>query len=153
MSTYDDKGAGGTSEINAAVQKDASGNYIHMAGKVVMTGYLGFASFSTALNNGEAVNTDISEYKSISFDVKGNGEGYYVLLISSQVKDYNFHAASFETTKEWKTVTLPFSGFGQNPYYGKQLSLDLKTIQFITFTAMNKNQTIDFDVKNIRLVK
>jgi hypothetical protein len=61
--------------------------------------------------------------------------------------------ATFNTTKDWQTVRVPFTDFKQSPYYGKKLQLDLKTIKMFCFSATGKAYTIDLDIKNIHFVK
>ena len=155
ISTYTDNAMGGSSEINAKLQKDASGNsYVHLNGKVVKKGYAGFASLSFVLSmQKDVLPVDISGFNAIEFDTKGNGEEYVLLFLSSLVKDYNFHAAPFVTSKDWQTIKIPFSDLKQNQYYGKQIPLDLKTIKVISFSASGKDYDIDFDLRNIHLVK
>ncbi len=144
--------AGGSSTINAELLKDPSGNYIHLTGKVVKKGYMGFAGAGLGLGmNKEPV--DISSYKAIEFDVKGNDETYIVSLVSTLVKDYNYHSATFKTTHEWQTVKISFDDMKQSPFYGKQIALDLNTIRTISYTASGKDMDIDLSIRNIHLVK
>jgi imidazolonepropionase-like amidohydrolase len=150
-----DSSMGGNSWMSAQLQKDGSGtNYIHLDGKIVKKGYLGFASlgFTLSMQNDNAP-VDISGFSAVTFDARGNGETYHLVFISSLVKDYNFHGAPFTATKDWKTIKIPVSDLKQSPYYGKAIPLDLKTIQVVSFTATGKDYDINLDIKNIQLVK
>ena len=157
ITTFSDKKAGGNSEMNAVLLKDPSGDsYLHLSGKVVKKGYFGFAGTSFGLSmNEDVAPVDISGFKAIEFDVRGNGETYLISLVSSLVKDYNFHSSTFKATKDWQTIKISFDDFKQSPYYGKQIPLDLKTIKAISYTASTTGTgyDIDLDLKNIHLVK
>ena len=153
FSTYSDAMGGGTSTIHAELREEPTGKkYVHLTGKVIMKGYLGFAGagFGLGMNNEAA---DISDYKAVEFDVKGNGEDYVISLVSSLVKDHNYHSTTYKTSNDWQTVRILFGDTKQNPYYGKQIALDLKTIKGISFTASGKDMDIDLSIKNIHLVK
>ena len=154
---YSDKVVGGTSELNFQLQKeDARHNHLHLAGKVIIKGYVGFTGVSFNLAKGTErplPEVDISAYKAIEFDVKGNGEQYYVVMPSGLVKDFNYHSASFKADKEWNTVKIPFGELKQSAYFGKQVGFDPTTIKAIIFLAGYKNYDVDFDIKNIHLVK
>lgn len=155
ITLFTDKKMGGSSELDATVRKDATGaDCIHMSGKIVKKGYMGFASLGFSMAKTEEMHpTDIDGYTAIEFDVKGNGETYSVLTVSSLVKDYNFHTATFTAPTEWKTVRIPFTDMKQSPYFGKQIALDLKTITDISFGASGKDYVVDMDLKNIHLVR
>lgn len=151
-----DSTMGGNSRIAIRLQKEPGGNgYLQMTGKIVRVGFRGFGGVLFILGKEEHKFEpyDLSAYKAIEFDVRGNDETYYTQLCSSQVHDYNYHTASFTVTKEWKTVKIPFDFFKQNPYYGKQMSLDAKTISAIAFEAINKDYVVDLSVKNIHFLK
>ncbi len=155
INVFTDKKMGGSSELYATARKDASGaDCLHITGKIVKKGYMGFGSVGFSMAKTEEMHpTDIDGYTAIEFDVKGNGETYSVLTVSSLVKDYNFHTASFTAPTEWKTVRIPFTDMKQSPYFGKQIALDLKTITDISFGASGKDYLVDMDLKNIHLVR
>jgi len=151
---YSDSMLGGLSRTSGELEKDAGGTFLHLWGKIVRKGYLGFGGASFLLTTKSDIEaTDISEYKAIEFDVKGNEESYAVKLASALVKDYNYHAATFKPAKEWKTVRVNFSDMKQNTYYGKQIALDLKTIEAINFDMSYKEADIDLEIKNVHLIK
>lgn len=148
-----DAAMGGTSELTPSLKKD-DGTYIHLEGKVVPKGYVGFATLCFPLaKDTKSSPVDISGYSAVEFEEKGNGEAYSLMLISSLVKDYNYHMAPFTSSKEWKTVSIPFSDFKQSPYFGTKMDLDLKTIKMFCISATGKAYPIDLDIKNIHLVK
>lgn len=148
-----DAAMGGTSEITPSLKKD-NGTYIHLEGKVVPKGYVGFATLCFSLAKDEKSSpVDISAYSAVEFEEKGNGEAYNLMLISSLVKDYNYHMAPFTSSKEWKTIRIPFSDFKQSPFFGTKIDLNLKTIKMFCVSATGKAYPIDLDIKNIHLVK
>jgi imidazolonepropionase-like amidohydrolase len=151
VSRYCDDAIGGNSTLDLKLQDGG----LHISGKVVVKGYLGFAGGSFILSKNKATMTpvDISRYKMVQFDVKGNGEAYKLIVHSDKVKDYNYHMGSFTAPKEWTTVKVLFNDLKQNPYYGKQLSFDPTGITAITFIAQGKSGDADLEVRNIKLVE
>jgi len=145
---YSDSMMGGSSSSSMSIENGA----IHLVGAMHVKGYLGFAGAQITLSKTDnEIPVKLDKYKSIEFDVKGNGESYQIKLISDLIKDYNYHTSSFQTSKDWTTIKIDFSDFKQNPWYGKKKDLDLKTISAIRFEASLKDYIIDLQVKNIRL--
>lgn len=151
VATYTDGVLGGKSEVDCEIKKEAEGKrFLHMAGKIVPTGFIMFGGVAMGLGEEELDQVNLSGYTSISFDVKGNGRNYFFRLQSAEVKDYNYHSQSFKTSGEWQTVTIEFNKLEQSPYFGKKISLDLKTITSICFEA-TEQMNVNLDIKNIRL--
>lgn len=125
--SFSDSLMGGKSSIRGALRHDGNAAVLHLDGKVVVSGYSGFATLGFALSKkNDDLPVDISAYSGIEFDVKGNGETYYLLFASTLVKDYNFYMAPFNTGKEWNTVRVNFDKLAQSPYFGKKVPFDPK---------------------------
>ncbi|PQJ12957.1 hypothetical protein CJD36_004220 [Flavipsychrobacter stenotrophus] len=155
VGTYSDSVIGGNSKSAYNVEKDVDGNtYLHLTGKVLPAGYIMFAGLWVSLSKDASTESvvDIRAYSSISFEVKGNGKDYYFRMLSANVKDYNYHSATFKASNTWATVTIPFSKLEQSQFYGSRIPLDLSTITSLSFEA-NVEMDLDFSIKNIRMNK
>jgi hypothetical protein len=60
------------------------------------------------LTEGEVTLADLSKYKGVEFDVRG--EGSFRLLVNTyDVRTRDYYAAPFAATAQWHTVHIPFS--------------------------------------------
>ena len=101
------------------------------------------------LTDGEVTLADLSKYKGIEFDVRG--EGSFRLLVNTydaRVRDY--YAAAFDATAQWHRVHIPFSelhtksntSFPWNPKSARSLLFEVTGIA-------GSNEWIELD--NVRL--
>lgn len=159
---FDDKNRGGNSNIHAAILKGIDGNnYIHLSGEIVKKGYLGYAEMDIYLSkkNVNTIPVLLDNYKGIEFYAKGNGDIYKLLVASILVKDYNYHFSPFTANRSWEKIQLPFENMKQKSLMGKAVPLNLKTIttvafvKTIAFVKDGRSDTIDLDIKDIRLYK
>jgi imidazolonepropionase-like amidohydrolase len=153
ISGYADSMMGGASRARLVLNNETKKS-IRLKGKVQKDGFIGFVGLDINLSKSDLdKNVDLGNFSGISFEVNGNGEGYFFRLISSQVTDYNYHSAPFKTTGDWKTVTISFDELKQNPYYGKKMDIDPGTITNIRFEASDKSYDVDFSIRNINFIK
>jgi hypothetical protein len=97
---------------------------------------------------------DISAYKGIRFDVRGDENPYRLALISDAVKDYNFHGKNFVAEKAWTTVTVPFTEIKQTEGWGTALPFTGKDIKAVSFaTTFQFTGPAWFEIDNVELYK
>lgn len=77
---------------------------------------------------------DWSKSNSLKFWLKGSGHKLRVVLVTPEVKDYDFYGFVLDATPlEWKEISIPFSAFKQEGW-GKP-------------TAFNPSQILEIDLK------
>jgi imidazolonepropionase-like amidohydrolase len=106
-----------------------------------------YARLNVPLTPGEITLADISKYKGISIEVKGQGT-YRIVLNTYDVRDRKYPAAAMEVTPEWKTIQLPFSTFSA----GSNGLVDLKEVRALILEAYgNAGDSAWMEVDNIKL--
>lgn len=84
---------------------------IHLTGEVSLENNGGFIQVALPLTGGGEP-LDVSSYQGIRISVRGNNARYYIHLRSSQTqRPWQYYAAEFLATEEWRTLELPFSSF------------------------------------------
>lgn len=112
-----------------------------------------YAMLTGTLNpSGAAV--DLSEFKSVEFQTKGNGKAYSIILARSAVEDYCNFKQDFKAGKDWAKVSLNLGDFKQ-PSWGRQVPLKLTDVLYFAFTPNADFSDEDFDlwVDDVTLVK
>ena len=71
-----------------------------------------FVSADLPLRPGAIEPVDVSGYRGVRFDTRGDGE-YRFRIATRGVRDYNYHSAIFEAGAEWSRVAIDFSSLSQ----------------------------------------
>jgi chitinase len=97
---------------------------------------------------------DLSEFKAVEFQTKGNGKPYSVVLARAAVEDYCNFKQDFKAGKDWAKVSMNLNDFKQ-PSWGRQIPLKLSDILYFAFTPNADFSDEDFDlwVDDVTLVK
>ena len=66
-----------------------------------------WASVNLPLTPGAVEPADLSEYRGLRFEARGDGQ-YELAVWTSHVRDYRFFESTFEAGAEWRTVEIPF---------------------------------------------
>jgi hypothetical protein len=109
-----------------------------------------YAMIRTAFSPGSDP-MDLSAFKTLAFDVKGNGKNYEVALIQESVKDYGYARQAFKAGPNWETVRLKLRDFGQPGWAApvKKKFVDVKAVQFQPSGLNDEDYEIQID--NVRL--
>jgi len=106
-----------------------------------------FARLNVPLTPGEITLADISKYKGISFEIKGQGN-YRVVLTTYDVRDRKYPAAAIQVAPAWKTVQVPFSAFSKE----SNGEIDLREVRGIIFEAYGPaGGTAWMELDNVKL--
>jgi chitinase len=108
----------------------------------------------TGTLNAPGTAADLSDFKSLGFQAKGNGKLYSVVMARSAVEDYCNYRLDFKTAASWARVSLNLSDFKQ-PSWGRQVPYKLGDVLYFAFTPNADFSDEDFDlwVDDITLVK
>ncbi len=126
-----DSGSGGNSKssvvwLKDSEKKDTALKTIYELGSQYDFRYAGLKlSFSNAV--------DLSLYKQISFDLKGNGNRLKIVIGTTDVKDHDYHEyVLVSPSKNWRKYAIPLEIFRQQGF-GDVVDLNLKEVKFIQF--------------------
>ena len=96
-------------------------------------------------------NLPIGKWEAISFDFKGNS--HTLVAILSSVTDYANFQKIIPASKEWTTVTIPFTELKQ-PGWGKKVEFIFGELTAINWMAIgNNNDTGEVAIDNVRLLR
>ena len=138
-----DRVMGGVSEARYAFDRDEFFKYMHMQGNVSLENNGGFVQMALALSD-TSQGRDVGGYSGIRLWVKGNGERYYVHLKNKQtVFPWQYYAASFATSEDWKQVEIPFEQFEPQAL---ENDLRLDTLTRIAIVGAKKAGPVDLYV-------
>lgn len=83
--------------------------------------------------------SQVSDFEGISFETKGNGDTYYIHIRNGSSRlPWQFYSASFQTSDDWQTVSIPFSTFQRSGTFMSK-SLKKKSINSIGLVAYGKD--------------
>jgi hypothetical protein len=103
---------GGVSRAEMSIEKRHGESCVALRGQVSTANNGGFIQITLDIRGSAAL---AAGYDGLKLDVIGNGEVYNIHLRTSDLwLPWQSFRASFETTSEWRSVYLPFSGF--EPY-------------------------------------
>jgi len=88
------------------------------------------ARLNVPLTPGEITLADVTKYKGVSFEIKGQGS-FKLLLNTYDVRDRKYPAADVSVTPAWKTIQIPFSAFSKE----SNGSVDLRELRAFVFEA------------------
>lgn len=136
----DDSAAGGASKAKIGrVDGGAASTRaaLHIVGEAKLKDFpFPFAGARLALGkviDGEPTPVDISGYAGIEFWAKGDGKPYLLRVLSTTVKDYDYHYFNFTSERAWKKYRVPFSSLQQFPW-GEKIAWSGKDITALMFT-------------------
>jgi hypothetical protein len=147
---YDDSADGGTSTVIREIVTpgaDGTGHAIRMRGRVTTNYPYGYIGIGTTLAV-DGSPFDISEYKAVSFQVRGDRKRYRLRLESASVTDYNYHGYSFTAGSDsWRPINVPFSELRQESW-GSQVpwtGTDIRNLSFQTVGQPHASVRLDID--------
>jgi len=109
--SFSDNVMGGMSQGQHRFVELAGKRCIRLTGDVSLDNDGGFIQVALALGDREQP-FDASQYQGIRVSVRGNNSRYYIHLRSLQTqRPWQYYAADFQTTEEWRTIEIPFSSF------------------------------------------
>jgi hypothetical protein len=123
---------------------------VRLTGDVSLDNNGGFIQVALSLNPRERP-FDASPYKGIRLTVRGNDTKYFIHIRSSQSRrPWQYYAAEFEATGEWRTLEIPFSQFEP-----KSLSeaLDPSELRRIAVVAAWENFKADVAVSRLEFYR
>lgn len=141
----DDVVMGGKSFGSFSLNKNGHGEF---AGDVSLENNGGFSSVRYLINK-----EDMEHYSKFSLKIRGD-EKAYQFRVKTNYSDYHSYIFTFQTTKEWQTIEIPFlemypafrgRKLNMNKYQGRQL-------QEIAFLIGNKkNESFKLEIDRIEL--
>lgn len=145
-STITDQVMGGLSSAQSTHEKVEGNPCLRLTGVVRLENNGGFIQARLALAKGDAL-FNAEKYRGIRLRVKGNGKSYYIHLQSSHTtRPWQYYAAEFPTTEEFRSVELPFEQFKPQNLTTK---LDPKTLRRIAVVAAKEAFRADVWVASI----
>jgi len=105
-----------------------------------------YVRLNLPLTAGEIEIADVSKYKGIEFEAKGEGE-FRLLLNSFSVRDRHFPEAPFRVGPAWTKVQVPFTDFKVNP--SGMVNLRVRGLMFQLEGAPGSREWLELD--NVRL--
>ncbi len=148
--TYSDKSMKGTSTIAMRKIEVAAGKQgVEITGAITNDYPYGFAGLHFPLVPGDAEVMDVSQFTGVRFHARGDGQNFYLVLVTKGIKDYDYLTYLFTPSAEWKDYVVPFSklkqlGFGAP---AKWTGKDLQAVRFQiqTFGPPIANYKLDVD--------
>jgi len=109
--SFSDQVMGGLSEGRHRFEEWGGERCVRLTGEVSLDNNGGFIQVALALESRNRA-FDASPYLGIRIRVRGNQARYYLHLRSTQTqRPWQYYAADFEATDEWRTLEIPFSRF------------------------------------------
>jgi hypothetical protein len=109
--SFSDRVMGGVSQGQHRIRVIEGRKCIHLTGEVSLENNGGFIQAALPLNSGGEP-LDVSSFQGIRLSVRGNNARYYIHLRSSASRrPWQYYAAEFTATEEWRTLDIPFASF------------------------------------------
>ena len=109
--SFSDRVMGGASLGQHRFENIDGRRCIQLTGEVSLKNNGGFIQVALILDR-QGQPFDASEYKGIRIIVRGNNSRYYLHIRSNQSRQpWQYFAADFQATEEWRTLEVPFSSF------------------------------------------
>ncbi len=145
---FSDRVMGGVSESELSWESVDGRSCLRLTGDVRLENNGGFVQ--AALDLGTWGRTlDASAFTGIELEVRGNDERYSVhLRTPDNVRPWQSYRAQFSTTREWRTVKIPFADFEP---YRLDKPLDLRRLRRIGLVAIGRAFTADLAVCRLAL--
>ncbi|RBI75675.1 NADH ubiquinone oxidoreductase [Roseovarius sp. TE539] len=129
-----DRVMGGVSEGSARVE----GDHVRLTGEVSTRNRGGFIQTRTDL-----ARPFPDDAKGLIIRVRGNGERYFLhLRTTGTILPWQYYQAGFETTRDWRTLRVPFSEFQPS---GRMLrgTPRAETVRSVGFVAFGRDHLAD----------
>jgi hypothetical protein len=123
---------------------------IRLAGDVSLDNNGGFIQVALPLED-RGRPFDASPYRGIRVSVRGNNSRYYIHLRSRQSqRPWQYYAAEFPATEEWRTLEIPFSDFKPE---GLQEALNTEALLRIAVVAAWKEFAADVAISRLEFYR
>lgn len=147
--TYSDNSMKGTSTIVMKQINVTGGHGIEITGAITNDYPYGFAGLHLPLVVGETDVLAVSQFTGLRFHARGDGQNFYLVLVTKGIKDYDYLVYSFKPGAEWNEYVVPFSKFKQLGFGApaKWTGTDLQAVRFQiqTFGPPIANYKLDVD--------
>ncbi len=138
--------SGGTLAREAVLGRTA----LRLSGRVSLENDGGFLQAALDLSP-DGGTVDARGFSGIALEVAGNGERYNVHLRTADVvRPWQSYRASFEATRNWRTVRLPFEVFRPHRI---EAPLDLARLRRIGIVAIGRAFAADVAVAAVRFTR
>lgn len=140
---------GGVSTGRLTVERISGRDCLRLTGAVSLENNGGFVQ--AALDLDDHGRFDALGYDGIELDVLGNGESYNVHLRTAGMwLPWQAFRAPFDTTREWRTVRLPFTAFVPYRVSGQ---VDRSRLRRIGLVAIGRDFDADLCVARVALYR
>lgn len=142
---FSDQVMGGVSEVNFYKLKEQGLSFYRLEGNVSTENNGGFIQFRSE------VDFKNSNFSGIRLKTRGNNEEYYVFIRTpATVLPWNYYSASFQVSKEWQSIEIPFSDFKKSSFIlpGKVKSSKIRSIGIVAF---GKDHYAQVDIGKVEL--
>jgi len=147
---FTDRVMGGVSNGRAVRETAGDQAWLRLSGDVSLENNGGFVQAALALDP-RGGSLDARAFKGIRLKVRGNGERYYLHLRTADTRlPWQYYAASFEASRDWKVVELPFSSFKAEAL---SKPLDTSTLRSLGLVAAKKAIRCDVSVAEVAFTK
>jgi hypothetical protein len=148
--SFSDRVMGGVSLGQHRFETIAGKRCIRLTGTVSLANNGGFVQVALPLGQ-RGQPFDASKYQGIRITVRGNDERYYLHIRSRQSqRPWQYFAADFQATGDWKTLEIPFADFKPE---GMQDSLDTTTLLRMAIVAAWKDFEADVAVARLEFYR
>jgi hypothetical protein len=144
--SFSDQVMGGLSEGRHRFQEWEGERCVRLTGEVSLDNNGGFIQVALTLASQNRA-FDASSYQGIRIRVRGNKARYFLHLRSTQTqRPWQYYAADFEATDEWRTLEIPFSRFE-----AENLQEALNTGELLRVALVGAWQEFEVDVAVSRI--
>ncbi|HVZ81883.1 MAG TPA: CIA30 family protein [bacterium] len=97
---------------------------------------------------------DLSAFRGVEFQTKGDGKTYSIILARAAVEDYCNFKQDFKAGKDWMKISLNLSDFKQ-PSWGRAIPLKLSDVLYFAFSpnADFSDEDMDLWMDDLALLK
>lgn len=153
--TYSDRMMKGSSKIvlSSILGTQGSGHAVEVTGTITNDYPYGFAGLHLPLAKSDADTIDASQSTGVRFSSRGDGQSYFLVLVTKGIKDFDYLTYTFKPGAEWQEYVVPFSKFKQLGFGApaKWTGKDLQAVRFQIQTFGPPIEQFKFDVDNIEL--
>ena len=142
---FSDGVMGGLSTGNLIELKEDGANFYRLQGEVSTKNNGGFIQYRTKTR------LKGTNFEGIKIKARGNNNEYFIhVRTSATIFPWDYYAASFQASNEWKDITLPFSSFKKSSW---RLPSKVKSskVRSIGVVAFGKDFYAEIDLANIEL--
>ena len=148
--SFSDRVMGGVSRGQHRFEELDGKPCIRLVGDVSLDNSGGFIQVALTLED-RGRPFDASPYQGIRVSVRGNNSRYYIHLRSRQSqRPWQYYAAEFTATEEWRTLEIPFSDFKPE---GLQAALNTTALLRIAVVAAWQEFTADVAVSRLEFYR